>query len=122
MIFTCGYSYFTYTAMPAMQAAAADRHEDRVELAAALAQDLHADRALAGDHVRIVERMHEHQAALARERQRVLVGAVVVVAVQHHLAAEVAHRLHLDVRRGLRHDDDGAGCRAGCAASATPCA
>ena len=58
-----------------------------------------------GDHVRIVERMDERQLAFARERQRVLVGVVEVVAVQHHLAAEVEHRLHLDLRRGLRHHD-----------------
>ena len=41
------------------QAAAADRHEDRVDRARVLAQDLHADRALPGDHVRIVVRVHE---------------------------------------------------------------
>ena len=71
------------------QSAAADRHEDRVELAAGLAQDLDRDRALAGDHVRVVEGMHEHQVALARELERPLERAVVVVAVQQHLAAEI---------------------------------
>ncbi len=43
------------------QAAAADGDEHRVERALVLAQDLHADRALPGDHVRVVERMHESQ-------------------------------------------------------------
>ena len=76
-------------------------------VAAALPQDLHADRPLAGDDVRIVERMHENQIALARQRQRALERAVVVVAVQHNLRAEVGDRLHLDVRSRLRHDDDG---------------
>ena len=50
--------------MPRDQAAAADRHEDRVDLVAVmLAQDLHGDRALAGDHVGVVEGMHEDQSA-----------------------------------------------------------
>ena len=40
-----------------------------------LAQDLHADGALPGDHVRIVEGMHEHQVALARQLQRMLKAA-----------------------------------------------
>ena len=94
------------------QPAAADRHEDRIQLAAALAQDLHRDRALAGDDVGIVERVHEHQVALARELQRPLEGAVVVVAVQHDLAAQIDDRLHLDLRGGLRHDDRRRRCRA----------
>ena len=87
------------------QPAAADRHEDRVERPGVLAQDLHADRALPGDHVRVVERVDEREPALAGQLDRVLVGVVEVVAVQHHLAAEVAHGLHLDLRRGLRHHD-----------------
>jgi biosynthetic threonine ammonia-lyase long form len=53
----------------------------------------------------IVEGMHEHQVALAHDGLRVVVGTVVVVAVQHHLAAEVADRGHLDAGRGLRHHD-----------------
>ena len=88
------------------ESAAADRHEDRVDLAARLPQDLHRDGALPRDHVRIVEGMHERQIALAHDGLRVLVRAVVFVAVQHHFATEIAHRAHLDVRRGLRHHDD----------------
>ena len=92
---------------PCDQAAAAHRHEDRVDVARALAQDFHADRALACDDVGIVERMDEDEVALPLERQRPLVRLVVVVAVQDHLGAQVHHRLHLDMRRGLRHHDDG---------------
>jgi len=87
------------------QAAAAHGDEDRIEFAAGLAQDLHADRALAGNHVRIVERMHEHHMSLAHQCQCVLIGGVVNVPVQHHFGTEVHHRLHLDGRRGLRHHD-----------------
>ena len=46
------------------QAAAADRDEDRVERSLPLAQDLHADRALPGDDVRVVVRMNERGARL----------------------------------------------------------
>ena len=46
------------------QAAAADGDEHRVQRALVLAQDFHRDGALAGDHVRVVERVHEGQALL----------------------------------------------------------
>jgi hypothetical protein len=52
------------------QPAAADRHEHRVERTRELAQDLHADRALAGDHVRVVVGMHEAHALRSRVRMR----------------------------------------------------
>ena len=45
----------------------------------------------------------------------------VAVAVEHDLRAEIAHRLDLDLRRRLRHDDEGAKPRWR-AANATPCA
>ena len=72
-----------------------------------LPQDFHADRALAGDHVRIVERMDEGELPFARERHRMLVRLVVVIAVQHGFAAKIDHGLHLDLRRRLRHHDRG---------------
>src|SRR5450759_881584 len=90
----------------ANQAATAYRHEDRVQLSAALPQDLEADSPLPRDHIGVVERMHEHEMALAREHQRPFGRAVVVIAVEHNLAAQMEHRLNLDLRRSLRHDDD----------------
>ena len=45
------------------QPAAADRHEDRIDRRLVLAQDFHADGALAGDHVRIVVGMDEGELA-----------------------------------------------------------
>ncbi len=87
------------------QPTAADRDEDRIGRRRHLAQDFHADRALPGDDVGVVERMDERQLALRCDDQRVLVGVVEVVAVQHYVAAEVEHGLDLDVRRGLRHHD-----------------
>ena len=86
---------------------AADRHEHRVERPGMLAAQLDGDGALPGDRVRRVEGMDEGVAARLAERQRVPERGVEVVAVQHHLAAERAHRVDLDRRRGHRHDDDG---------------
>ena len=54
--------------------------------------------------------MNEHQVALACDLERALERAVVVVPVQHDLAAQVDHRLHLDVGRGPGHHDDGGNC------------
>ena len=59
-----------------------------IVIARTLAQDLHADRALPGDHVRIVEWMNEGELPLARQLQRMLVGLIVVIAMQHGFAAE----------------------------------
>ena len=94
--------------MPADEAAAAHRDEHRVDRPLALAQDLHADGALAGDDVGIVVGMHEDEAEPALELHRVRVGLGVAVAVQHHLGAARRDRVHLDLRRGHRHDDGGA--------------
>ena len=75
-------------------------------IAMALAQDLHGYRALAGDDIRIIERVHEHQISLAAEFRGLLVGMIVVIAVQYDFAAQISDSLHLDFRRGERHHDD----------------
>ena len=101
------------------QPAAADGDEDRVQPVGAgafadalhLAQDLHRDGALAGDHVGVVERVHEGQAALLLQHGGVLVGVGIALAVQHHVAAEAAHRVDLELRRGGGHHDDGGGAQ-----------
>ena len=49
--------------MPEIEPAAADRDDDRVDVRRVL-QDLEADRPLAGDHERVVERVDEHAARL----------------------------------------------------------
>src|SRR5689334_10417327 len=87
---------------------AAHTGKDRIDLLAGmLAQQLHADRSLTGDDVRVIERMNEREPAFRRERQRVLVRLVVVVPVEHDFTAESRHGAYFDIRRGLRHDDDG---------------
>ncbi len=90
------------------QTAAAHGNENRVDvIAVVLTQDLHGDGALPGDHIWVVEGVHEHQPAFPAEFDRVLVGLIIVIAVQHDFSAEVGDRLHFDFRRGQRHDDDG---------------
>lgn len=99
------------------QAAASDADEDRVDGAHRLAQDLHADRALSGDDVRVVVGMDEREALAALDSPRLVVGLAVGVAGQHDLRAQRLHRIHLDLRRGHRHHDHGAtpelACREG---------
>ncbi len=41
------------------QAAAADRHEDRMQVAGVLLENLETDRSLAGDHIGVVVGVHE---------------------------------------------------------------
>ncbi len=81
------------------QAAAADRHEYRVRHTGPLLLELHRDRALPRDHVRIVERVHERAAAACREVECEAVRVVVGDALEQHFAAERRDGLHLDRRR-----------------------
>jgi hypothetical protein len=71
-----------------------------------LAQDLHGDGALPGDHVGIVERMHETQAVLFLQQPGMRIGIGIRVTGQDDLAAQGRHRVDLQLRRGGRHDDD----------------
>ncbi len=88
------------------QPSAAHGDEDCVDLIArALTQDLHSDRALSGDDVRIVERVDEGELAISSERERVVIGMIVVIAIEHGFPAEIDDGLHLDLRRRLRHHD-----------------
>jgi hypothetical protein len=81
------------------QAAAADGDEDAVDRPGMLAQDLHADRALAGDHVRVVEGVDEGEAPLCGDRLGPHGGVRVAVARELDLGPEPAHGL--DLERGV---------------------
>ena len=104
------------------QAAPADLDEDRVEGLALLADDLHPHRALPGNDVLVVERRDEDHPAFGCKPFRPLLRPVVRLAREHHLRPEPLDRIHLDARRRLRHDDEGAHPEPARAASATPCA
>ncbi len=55
----------------------------------------------------------------AAELECVFVGMIIVVAVQHDFPAKIGDRLHFDLGRGQRHDDDGRNA-AGAGAQARP--
>ena len=86
------------------KAAAAERREHHVERADLLEQLLRG-RALPGDHVHMVVRRDQGQAAgrgaLTSDRLAILREAV----VEHDLGAVAARRRHLHGRRVARHDD-----------------
>ena len=88
------------------EAAAADRNDDRLHLGQLL-DELEADRPLAGDHVEVLERMHERRAGLLHvgdcRRDRVLERR----SGQLGARAVVARRLDLRHRRLRGHEDRG---------------
>ena len=65
------------------QAAAADGHDDRVDVGRLL-EDLERHRALAGHHVGVVERMDEREPVALRELPACAARLGQVGAVQHH--------------------------------------
>jgi hypothetical protein len=81
----------------AREPTAADGHEDRIERTLVLPQDLHADRALARDHIGVVVRMHEHRVRALLQRERVRVGVAVGVTEQHDFRTARLDRGDLDV-------------------------
>ena len=87
------------------EAAAADGDEDRIDRLAELPQHLHPDRALAGDHVRVVVRMHEREPAALPDPHRRLLGIVVGVSVEHDVCAERTDGGDLDLWGRHRHHD-----------------
>ena len=68
-----------------------------------LAQHLHADGALARDHIGIVIGVHKAHARTRGKFLRVNIGIGIRVAVEHHLRAARLDRVHLDRGRGHRH-------------------
>ena len=86
------------------QSAAADGDDDRVEVGGLL-QHLQPQRALAGDDVRVVERMDQNASALRRQTLREVEGRRQALALQQHFGPEDAGLLHLGVRRRARHHD-----------------
>ena len=84
------------------QPTAADRHQDEGGLRA-VDDQLDADRALAGDYVRVVERVQRQVVPFGRGT---VAGADEIVG-KHDLAAVPVHGLHLRLDRARRHTDGG---------------
>ena len=85
------------------QAATADGHDHHV---GRIRGDLHAEGALAGNHVRVVECGQEAISVLLGQLAREGEGLVVAVAVLAHGGAPVGHAGNLVLRRAMRHHRD----------------
>lgn len=84
--------------------AAADRDKYAIDMGILL-QQLQRQRTLPGNHHRVVERRYPGKALLLRQLDSFGLGFIKVRAVQQHFAAEAAHRIDFDIRRGGWHDD-----------------
>ncbi|MNZ41014.1 hypothetical protein D3C78_585520 [compost metagenome] len=90
---------------PCHQATAPDRHEDGIQRTRLLAEDLHADRALPGDHVGVIVRWHEGSAFAVGQGQCMGQGVGEAFTVQHHMPTPRTYTFDFQRRRGGRHDD-----------------
>ncbi len=88
--------------------AAANGDKDRIKRAGVLMQNFHGDRALSGDHVGVVKRMHESELFLFFQDARKFKGVTVRIAVQHGLATQAFYGFYLDGGRRSGHHDHGA--------------
>ena len=86
------------------QPAAARRDDNDVHIGQ-VGEDLQAERALAGDHIRIVIGMEELRALLLADAPRLGVGVVIAVPRQDDLRAVALGGLHLGDGGGLGHHD-----------------
>ncbi len=104
MTVTPGLRVFAATAMPAVEPATADRHDQRVDRGL---RRKHLERhgSLARDDVGIIERMNEDAAAGPRELPGVLAGGVERLPMQHDLGPMRSCLLNLHVGREKRHDN-----------------
>ena len=92
---------------PRDQTSPTNGHEDGVERTRDLAQNLHGNGALAGNHVGVVKGMHKGHPLLLFQRQGVLVSIAVALTVQDDLGAQGLYGIDLDARGGDRHHDGG---------------
>ncbi len=83
--------------------AAADREDERLDRRQ-LVGELETERPLAGDHGRVLERVHERRAGLVGARQCQRERLVEPGPGEHSLGAVVARRLDLGHRCVLRHE------------------
>ena len=91
-------------AYAANQAAAADRHHDRLNVRH-LFQQFQPDGSLAGDHLRVVERMNQRAPFLIPPPHRLFAGFVIAGAVQNHFGPKRTRRRNLHQWRRERHHD-----------------
>ncbi len=90
---------------PGNQPATAHRNKDCQRGLRMLPQQLHPNRALTRDHLRIIKGMNVGQPLLLRQLLGVCIGLVIGVSKQYNLGPKVTHRLYFDGRRRTRHDN-----------------
>ena len=94
------------SAHASQQAASANRNEDCIRQHGTLLTDLHSNRRLPGNHVRIVIRMHKHPLIFFPPLHSASASGIVIVPFQNDRGSQRTHRVDLDRRRGPRHDDN----------------
>ena len=92
---------------PGNQPATTHRTENRIHRRGMLAQHFHGQRALAGNHLGIIVRMHEGQLLRGFQHACVLVSLAIGFTGQHHLGTTPANGIDLDLWCGHRHHDHG---------------
>ena len=101
-------SIFLCTSMPAKCRCAAVSMvppANRLRQRTTLAQNLHANRALPGNHLRIVVGVHEGQVLLDCHAIGVRLRLIVRISMQDHLGPQSPHGIDLDARGRHGHND-----------------
>ena len=87
--------------------AASDGHEDGCQVARMLPHDFVRDRALTGNHQRIIKRMHEREPTVLCKVITMKLRLRIVIAHKDNLRIERLDRFHFDIRCGFGHHDNG---------------
>ena len=93
------------------QSAAAGRHDDDVRRGQ-VAEDLEAERTLAGNDLGVIVGVQERGVLLLADLAGLGVSVVIAVAREHNVRAVALRGLRLGDGRGLGHDDRGRGAEA----------
>ncbi len=105
MMRTAGFCDLIASAMPDIRPPPESLHQHRIEIGH-LFQHFQAERALAGDHVRMFERRDHGVAFLADQAPGFNFGLVLGFADDAGFGAERANRFELVLRHQFRHAND----------------
>src|SRR5690606_17254637 len=81
----------------------ADRNKHGMDRMLVLPQNFHTDCPLPGDDIRVIKRMNKYILMLQLQLRRMSVGVGVTVSPEDDLAAQTAHRIGFEFRRGDGH-------------------
>ena len=85
------------------QTSPTDGDVDGIGRAGALAKDFHPNCSLAGDDIRVIERMDEAEMLIFAAPACLGIGLVIGLAMENHFAPQLLHGLDLHTRSGDRH-------------------